>query len=60
MAFSFRSDEKAQRKSREKVFFIDKPAVSAARPRRNTMGLYIGARVAEAPRPEMGRRMKNV
>jgi hypothetical protein len=32
MAFSLRSNEKAQEKADKNVFFIDKPAVSAARP----------------------------
>jgi hypothetical protein len=58
-AFSLRSNEKANRKSRQIVFFIDKPAVSAARPCRDEMGLYIGVRPIGASRVEHQGRMKN-
>ena len=59
MAFLLRSNKKALEKADKNVFIIEKPAVSAARPCRNKTGLYIGARVAEAPRPGGGGRMMN-
>jgi hypothetical protein len=54
-AFSLRRNEKAQRKSRRNTFFIDKPAVSAARPCPNPIGLYIGSPAGHRV-VELGRR----
>jgi len=58
-AFLLRRNKKSLEKADKNVFIIDKPAVSAARPCRNTAGLYIGARVAEARRPGGCGRMMN-
>jgi hypothetical protein len=45
-----RSNKKALEKADKYVFFIDKPAVSAARPCHNATGPYSGARAGEATR----------
>jgi hypothetical protein len=48
MAILLRSNKKAEEKADKIVFFIDKPAVSAARPCPDRAGPFIGERVAEA------------
>jgi len=48
LAFLLRSNKKAKEKADKNVLFIDKPAVSAARPCPDRAGLSIGERVAEA------------